>query len=380
MRSLTEAFLLFSLLVVRLEEAVGLALHKQARAKSLQEQQGGSSFHSATDTLEHKRRSFLAAVASSASIFLLLPKPSRATVTDETDTFADNWWSSKQKAPTTKVTGSVPVTDEVIVTLSKQKLREGFGLELKDIEFRTNIRVYVKSVAPGSYAERQGVQKDWLVVDVNGQSTERTNAAGVKEYLLRAMIDDINYVQITFRDPSIFQSQLQDLSAQQGPVTTQVAPAGETTQRNPDGGVRAGKAVTVTAEDQRVTVEQLVAPSICHRGATIDDLLELSYTGTVVQTGQIFDGSSVLIDGQGIPGRGNDITTYFVLGKQPFGQFPPGWDVGLTGMCVGERRRLILPPALGYGRQGVPRRKIPPDATLQYDVTLVSLNGLSTPQ
>ena len=49
-------------------------------------------------------------------------------------------------------------------------------------------------------------------------------------------------------------------------------------------------------------------------------------------------------------------------------------------MCVGERRRLIIPPVLAYGAKGVPRRNIPPNATLQYDVTLVSLNGLATPQ
>jgi FKBP-type peptidyl-prolyl cis-trans isomerase len=71
---------------------------------------------------------------------------------------------------------------------------------------------------------------------------------------------------------------------------------------------------------------------------------------------------------------------YFVLGKQPFGQFPPGWDVGLYGICVGERRRLRIPPVLAYGNTGVPRRGIPPNATLQYDVTLVSLNGVSTLQ
>lgn len=50
------------------------------------------------------------------------------------------------------------------------------------------------------------------------------------------------------------------------------------------------------------------------------------------------------------------------------------------GICVGERRRLIVPPALAYGSVGVPRRNIPPNATLVYDVTLVSLNGLATPQ
>lgn len=67
-------------------------------------------------------------------------------------------------------------------------------------------------------------------------------------------------------------------------------------------------------------------------------------------------------------------------GKQPFGQFPPGWDAGLEGICVGERRRLIVPPVLAYGSAGLPRRGIPPNSTLQYDVTLVSINGLATPQ
>ena len=119
---------------------------------------------------------------------------------------------------------------------------------------------------------------------------------------------------------------------------------------------------------------------MCNRRATQDDLVEISYLGQIVETGAIFDGSAVKINGNGIPGRGNDISVYFVLGKQPFGQFPPGWDVGLDGMCVGERRRLIIPPVLGFGAEGNPRRKIPPNATLQYDVTLVSLNGLATPQ
>jgi FKBP-type peptidyl-prolyl cis-trans isomerase len=43
----------------------------------------------------------------------------------------------------------------------------------------------------------------------------------------------------------------------------------------------------------------------------------------------------------------------------------------------GERRRVIIPPVLAYGSTGLPRRGIPPDATLQYDITLVSLNGLA---
>jgi FK506-binding protein 2 len=119
---------------------------------------------------------------------------------------------------------------------------------------------------------------------------------------------------------------------------------------------------------------------MCNRGATTDDLLEISYLGTVVETGAVFDGSAIRINGEAIPGRGNDVSLFFVLGKQPFGQFPPGWDVGLDGICIGERRRLIVPPVLAYGSTGLPRRGIPPNATLQYDITLVSINGIAMPQ
>lgn len=162
-------------------------------------------------------------------------------------------------------------------------------------------------------------------------------------------------------------------------VSTKVAPAGDTTQRNPDGSVKLGNAIREQS-DQVVTVTQLIPPQMCNRRATTDDLLEISYVGRVLETGDVFDGSAIKIDGKAIPGRANDVSLYFVLRKQPFGQFPPGWDVGLEGMCVGERRRVIIPPVLAYGAAGVPKRGIPPNATLQYDITLVSMNGVATPQ
>ena len=70
-----------------------------------------------------------------------------------------------------------------------------------------------------------------------------------------------------------------------------------------------------------------------------------------------------------------DTSIQFVLGKQPAGQFPPAWDPGLQGMCVSERRALRVPPVLGFGDKGVPRRGVPPGATLLYDIELLGING-----
>lgn len=55
----------------------------------------------------------------------------------------------------------------------------------------------------------------------------------------------------------------------------------------------------------------------------------------------------------------------------------------MLGMCIGEKRRLVVPPSLGYGTAGVPKGKIipklpvPGNATLIYDVTLVGINGIN---
>jgi len=327
------------------------------------------------------------------------PQSAGAIITDETDNFADNYWTSgtaqtQTQTPTPASTSLSNPSDEVTVSVSKSDLQSkgGIGLELGEVEFRTNRRVYVKSVTPGSPAERLGIQKDWVVVSINGETAERTNVEGVAIMIYRAArsrsrsTDDRSEnenenVRIRFRNPVVFANQLKDLSSSPPDtvVTTKVAPAGDTTQRNADGSVQSGADVTEQG-DQRLSVSQLIPPKMCKRGAAEDDLLEISYVGRVLETGAIFDGSAVMINGEGIAGRGNDVSIFFVLGKQPFGQFPPGWDVGLSGICVGERRRLLVPPVLAYGSKGLPRRGIPPNATLQYDVTLVSLNGLATPQ
>jgi FKBP-type peptidyl-prolyl cis-trans isomerase len=82
---------------------------------------------------------------------------------------------------------------------------------------------------------------------------------------------------------------------------------------------------------------------------------DVHYTGTLLD-GTEFDSSQGGAPYTFTPGSDNTIV---------------GFVFGVVGMQVGERRRLIIPPNLGYGSQGSPP-DIPPNATIIFDVQLVS--------
>lgn len=93
------------------------------------------------------------------------------------------------------------------------------------------------------------------------------------------------------------------------------------------------------------------------RVTKVGDGISVHYTGTLID-GTKFDSS---LD-RGEPFR-------FDLGA---GQVIKGWDQGLVGMKVGEKRKLTIPPGLGYGAQAV-GNKIPANSTLIFEVELLEI-------
>jgi FKBP-type peptidyl-prolyl cis-trans isomerase len=93
-------------------------------------------------------------------------------------------------------------------------------------------------------------------------------------------------------------------------------------------------------------------------------------TATVHYTGWLFDESLADHRGQKFDSsRDRNEPFSFRLGG---GEVIAGWDQGVVGMRVGGTRTLTIPPALGYGARGA-GGIIPPNATLLFDVELVSV-------
>merc|ERR1711990_1047342 len=116
-------------------------------------------------------------------------------------------------------------------------------------------------------------------------------------------------------------------------------------------------------KDSGLKVENLSKPDSCDKVARNGDMLEMHYTGTL-EDGKKFDS-----------GYDRSEPFKFQIGV---GQVIKGWEEGVLGMCIGEKRRLVVPPELGYGAQGA-GDIIPGGATLFFDVELVGAEEGPTP-
>ena len=120
----------------------------------------------------------------------------------------------------------------------------------------------------------------------------------------------------------------------------------------PDADPKGGKVVTTKSglkyEDLKEGKGEAVAA-----GAKV----KVHYTGWLAKGGKKFDSS---LD--------RDRPFSFPLGA---GRVIKGWDEGVAGMKVGGKRKLMIPPALGYGAGGFPP-VIPADADLVFEVELLS--------
>jgi peptidylprolyl isomerase len=98
-------------------------------------------------------------------------------------------------------------------------------------------------------------------------------------------------------------------------------------------------------------------------GAQAGDLVTVNYTGRLAD-GTVFDSN---VD----PKFSHVQPFQFTLGA---GQVIPGWDKGIVGMKVGEKKTLVIPPEDAYGAAGA-GGVIPPNATLTFDVEVTNITS-----
>lgn len=140
-------------------------------------------------------------------------------------------------------------------------------------------------------------------------------------------------------------------------VDTEGEPATTDTEPKPD----------ETAEYAEVTELQIVetfVPDKCETKTKAGDYVRMHYIGKIADQSPVGE-------------KGFQFDASY--GREPFafqlgaGQVIKGWDEGLTEMCKGETRTLIIPHHLAYGETGHPQAGIPGGSTLRFDVELLEI-------
>jgi FKBP-type peptidyl-prolyl cis-trans isomerase FkpA len=135
-------------------------------------------------------------------------------------------------------------------------------------------------------------------------------------------------------------------------------PHGDHPKPQPLESARKDMGILVDAGPEQPLVKTVITPG---KGpeAKDGDTVKVHYVGTLPD-GKEFDSS-----------RKRNEPFQFKIGA---GNVIKGWDQGVPGMKVGEKRKLTIPPSLGYGPRGVPGT-IPPNSTLIFEVELVEVVG-----
>ncbi|XP_019728422.1 peptidyl-prolyl cis-trans isomerase FKBP7 [Hippocampus comes] len=112
--------------------------------------------------------------------------------------------------------------------------------------------------------------------------------------------------------------------------------------------------------DDEVKIEVVYQPDTCEKKSKRGDLMNVHYDGFLAKDGSQFYCSRH--DKAGHP-------QWFVLGV---GQVIKGLDIGMVDMCVGEKRKITVPPALAFGEKG--KGPVPPNATVVFEVEVYSVS------
>ncbi|KAM9339895.1 peptidyl-prolyl cis-trans isomerase FKBP14-like [Symphorus nematophorus] len=112
--------------------------------------------------------------------------------------------------------------------------------------------------------------------------------------------------------------------------------------------------------EAEVKIEVLHRPFLCHRKSKYGDILLVHHEG-YFENGTMFYTSRT---------EGDKNAMWFTLGIR---EVIKGWDKGLQDMCTGEKRKLTIPPALAYGKEG--KGKIPPESTLTFTIEVLEIRN-----
>ena len=139
------------------------------------------------------------------------------------------------------------------------------------------------------------------------------------------------------------------------PTLFAMAPESNQADASALGGAMSADKPQITASGLRITELEVGTGAEASAGQTV----VVHYRGTL-EDGSQFDASY---------DRGTPFS--FPLGA---GRVIKGWDEGVQGMKVGGKRKLVIPPELGYGARGA-GGVIPPNATLIFEVELLEVKG-----